>query len=649
MWLLVLLMWFLVWAGGTYWYLFGKPSPFSLESVRPPGPLELDREKRSKILKQGFRKEKVPENLDAIVIGSGIGGMTAAATLAKLGKRVLVLEQHDQAGGCCHTFTEKGFEFDVGLHYIGQLHENSLFKIIMDQITEGQLQFVELDKHFDTLVIGSGEKIRKYTIYSGKTEMEEHLKAQFPDDTKAVEEFFKIMKISASKTHLLAALKLIPQWMALFLLKSGIADLCSSIFHLVGTNATAVANSLTSNKDLHIIFNYFFYGVPPKQSSSVINLLMLHHYKRGAYYPKGGASEIPFHIAKVIQKYGGRVLVRAPVNHILVNSKGAAYDTTASARISACLVDISSWMTAHQLKLNPSKTELLIIPGVTVKKDQEDVEVQAPVIISNCGVFNTFQKLLPAHIQTKPEIQKRVNMMRPGRGCLLVFSGFDATQEGLGINSTNTWLFKSNDMDAMMDEFFSMGKDEAPDNIPMMYLTFPSAKDPTSKIRHPGKSCMTMLLMVKYEWFEEWKDAPVRKRGDDYLAYKMRFANNAFDWACSQFPKLRDKLVFQEVSTPLSNAHYLGSYLGAMYSAEQNLERFQVEAMARNRCDTPVKNLFISGQDVFSSGIAGALHGGLLCASTVLKHIVYIDLLMLKKKLKRKKASGADEQVKKRL
>ncbi|XP_058263290.1 inactive all-trans-retinol 13,14-reductase-like isoform X1 [Hemibagrus wyckioides] len=612
MWLLVLLVWFLLWAGGTYWYLFGKPSPFSLESVRPPGPLELDQKKRSKILKQGFRKEKVPENLDAIVIGSGIGGMTAAATLAKLGKRVLVLEQHDQAGGCCHTFTEKGFEFDVGLHYIGQLHENSLLKVIMDQITEGQLQFVKLDKHFDTLVIGSGEKIRKYTIYSGKTEMEEHLKAQFPDDTKAVEEFFKIMKISARKTPFLAALKLIPQWMALFLLKSGIADLCSSIFRLVGTNATALANSLTSNKDLHIIFNYFFYGVPPKQSSSVINALLLHHYKRGAYYPKGGASEIPFHITKVIQKYGGRVLVRAPVNRILVDNNGAAY-------------------------------------GVTVKKDQEDVEVRAPVIISNCGVFNTFQKFLPAHIQTKPEIQKRVNMMRPGRGCLLVFSGFDATQEELGINSTNTWLFKSNDMDAIMDEFFSMGKDEAPDNIPMMYFTFPSAKDPTSKIRHPGKSCMTLLMMVKYEWFEEWKDTPVRKRGDDYLAYKMRFANSAFDWACSQFPKLRDKLVFQEVSTPLSNGHYLGSYLGAMYSAEQNLERFQVEAMARNRCDTPVKNLFITGQDVFSCGIAGALHGGLLCASTVLKQIVYIDLMMLKKKLKRKKVRRTDEHVKKLL
>ncbi|KAG9350197.1 hypothetical protein JZ751_026550, partial [Albula glossodonta] len=365
MWLLLFLAWFIIWAGGTYWYLFGKPSPFSLDSVRPPGPRVTDQKLRDKVLKQGFSADKVPKDLDAIVIGSGIGGLTAAATLAKLGKRVLVLEQHDQAGGCCHTYLEKGFEFDVGLHYVGQLHENSLFRIALDQITEGQLEFVELEHHFDTIIIGQGDDQRDYHIYTGKTEMAERLKKQFPNDTEAIDAFFKIMKISAKKTHYLATLKLIPLWLALFLLKSRIAHFCSSIFKLSGSSATEVVSSLTSNKDLHIIFSYFFYGVPPRDSSTVINALLLHHYKRGAYYPRGGASEIPFHITPVIQKPGGNVLVRAPVNRILVNKDGAAY-------------------------------------GVTVRKGQEDVEILAPVVISNTGLFTTFQKLLPPEVQAKP-------------------------------------------------------------------------------------------------------------------------------------------------------------------------------------------------------------------------------------------------------
>lgn len=65
-------------------------------------------------VRAGFSPQRVPDPLDAVVIGSGVGGLTVAATLAKAGRRVLVLEQHDQAGGCCHTFQQHGFEFDVG-------------------------------------------------------------------------------------------------------------------------------------------------------------------------------------------------------------------------------------------------------------------------------------------------------------------------------------------------------------------------------------------------------------------------------------------------------------------------------------------------------------------------------------------------------
>merc|ERR1712106_993743 len=116
------------------------PNPF-LEDTRVPRKEFIhDQKKRDVVIKQGFSKDKIPENLDAILIGSGIGSMTTAAIMAKSGKRVLVLEQHDQAGGCCHTFIDKGYEFDVGIHYIGAMGSQTLNKTLLDQIGDGQVE-----------------------------------------------------------------------------------------------------------------------------------------------------------------------------------------------------------------------------------------------------------------------------------------------------------------------------------------------------------------------------------------------------------------------------------------------------------------------------------------------------------------------------
>ena len=65
--------------------------------------------------------------------------------MAKAGKKVLILEQHDQAGGCCHTFIDKGYEFDVGIHYIGKMGHPNINKTYMDQICDGQLEWKEME------------------------------------------------------------------------------------------------------------------------------------------------------------------------------------------------------------------------------------------------------------------------------------------------------------------------------------------------------------------------------------------------------------------------------------------------------------------------------------------------------------------------
>ncbi len=78
-------------------------------------------DEKEDILRDRYSHSKAQGEFDTIIIGSGLSGLTCASLLAKLGKNVLVLEQHYVAGGSTHVFEQAGYEFDVGLHYVGNL------------------------------------------------------------------------------------------------------------------------------------------------------------------------------------------------------------------------------------------------------------------------------------------------------------------------------------------------------------------------------------------------------------------------------------------------------------------------------------------------------------------------------------------------
>ena len=88
-------------------------------------------------LRDGFTKRKIPSDLDVIVIGSGISGLATAAFLSRVGKKVLVVEQHYIAGGCTHTYEDKGFEFDTGIHYETGSRNQAKFGIALKNIGTG--------------------------------------------------------------------------------------------------------------------------------------------------------------------------------------------------------------------------------------------------------------------------------------------------------------------------------------------------------------------------------------------------------------------------------------------------------------------------------------------------------------------------------
>src|SRR5690606_29137661 len=95
-------------------------------------------------LTQSYKQAKVEGKFDVIIIGSGIGGLTTAVFLAKAGKKVLMLERHYTAGGFTHMFKRKDYEWDVGIHYIGEVHKpSSVLSQVFDYLCDGQLQWAD--------------------------------------------------------------------------------------------------------------------------------------------------------------------------------------------------------------------------------------------------------------------------------------------------------------------------------------------------------------------------------------------------------------------------------------------------------------------------------------------------------------------------
>jgi len=505
-----------------------------------------------------FRAKRAENHYDTIVIGSGIGGLANAAFLSLLGKKVCVLEQHYTAGGYTHAYEREGYEWDVGVHYIGEVHKPSTLRRVFDVISEGRLDWAAMDDEYDRVVIGD----HQYSFVAGRDNFAKMLIENFPAEEKVIYKYIELIREVSRYTPKFFAGQGMHPWLA-----SAYNKVRPFIVPKVFFQTTReVLENLTQNQQLISVLTgqWGNYGQAPADASFLMHALIAKHYLAGGAYPVGGASAIARSIIPTIQKSGGEVFTYADVDEILIKNNRAY--------------------------------------GVRMADGHE---LMADNIVSNAGFYNTVKKLLPQDVQNRLGVDDWCQQVQRSSAHLCVYAGFKGTAEELGLTSTNLWLYPSGDHEGNLAAYKADPKAE----FPLVYISFPSSKDPDWDKRFPGKSTVEIVTPAKMDWFKEWEDSQWQKRGESYEALKADFTERLLEKLYERHPQLRGKLDFCELSTPLSTNWYQKNSAGEMLALDHFVDRFKKPFL---HPAMPVKGLYMTGSDVMTAGVGGALMGGLM-------------------------------------
>jgi all-trans-retinol 13,14-reductase len=510
---------------------------------------------------------------DAIVIGSGIGALAFASIMAKLRRwRVLVLERHFKIGGFTHTFSRPGgWTWDVGVHYVGEMQPGMNGRRLFDFITDGRVDWSPLPDVYDVFCYpGLTLKVPK-----GRENFESALAEAFPAEKQAIAKYFRDVHRAANwfSRHVMAMVTPRPVAWAVEAVNRFTGKLA------LQTTQQYLESHIRDERLRGVLASQWAdYGLPPGRSAFVTHAIIVNHYLNGAWYPAGGAGEIPKAASSVIQAAGGQLLPGHEVTKIILEGNRAVG------------VEVRS----------------------TKGKEQTRVEFRAPVIVSDAGAWNTFTRLLPAgavpfraELETPPE----------GLEAVELFLGLKRDPRELGVRGENYWLFTSFDHDQI-----SARRNELLDGrAPMAYLSFPSLKDPRAR-SHTAE----IVAPFSYRALEAFREEPWRRRGSDYDSAKERMTEALLDLVERQHPGFRDLVAYAELATPLTFETFTAAPSGTIYGYPATPERFRKPWLAPK---TSISNLYLTGADAGLLGVMGALMGGVATASLLLGSAGFLKIM----------------------
>ena len=513
------------------------------------------------------------ESWDAVVVGAGLGGLTAAACLAGAGKKVLVVERHDIAGGNATVFRRQHqgehFEFDVGVHYIGECGPGELFPAILNGLGVGdRVRFLPMDADgFDTIVM-PGVEVR---IPAGWDGYMANVVEAVPSDRAAIEQCIGIMRDVAKESRE----KFIPgastptydKWS--MRLVSELFDECE-----LSQTSRAIIDHWNG-----------LYAGPPSRTTVAMHAGIAHHYMNGAWYPEGGGQVLAARLVQVVEAHGGEVRCLAPVDKILVENR----------RVS----------------------------GVRL---QDGTVLDSPVVVSNADHVRTVTHLVdaehwdPATVRFAHEAE-----MTLGLAVVYVVVDIDLCKD---MPNTSYHIYGGTDIEGI---YQSLDSGQLPDTN-WAYVAFASRKDPDNPHLCPPGHTNFQIMTLAPRGFEFWgvdtgpADGGKYRRDETYRARKHDLTERMLDAAESVLGPFRDHIVHVETATPLSHQRYThatnGTSYGYMHSPEQSGEN-------RPQHRTEIDGLWVVGANTSSGhGIAGAMSGGVQCAGKIVGRNLFIEMML---------------------
>jgi all-trans-retinol 13,14-reductase len=496
--------------------------------------------------------------LDAIVVGSGIGGLAAAAALAKRGRRVLVLERHTQLGGLTQAFKRREYSFATGVHYIGGVGDNpgpdGQFGRLLHWLSDERLHFASMGSPYDIVRLPGFE----FPIEAPREAYVARLKSRFPHEGAAIDAYFAACDEAQRASLALFAANALP------------APFAAIVRWLNAGRVRQALNTTTADlvrdiRDRHLAAllsaRWGDYGLPPTQTPIAVHAMVTGSWYAGAYYPVGGPSRFAEALGQTVRKAGGELRTGATVAEIRVRNGRAA--------------------------------------GVLLANGES---IDAPVVISDMGARNTVA-MLPRSVAI--DWRGSVESLRSGISYVTLYIGFHGDIREHGATPANVWIYESADIGRVWEQ-------PTEEDAPAMFVSFPSLKDPEHGT--PDFHTAEVVAFCRWEPFAAWAESVPGSRPEEYEATKAWIAENLLGQFKRHFPRLAPLIDFHEVSTPLSQASIVGADRGACYGLEMTANRLTSAAL---RVRTPVAGLLLGGQDAASPGIHGAFMGGFMAAACV--------------------------------